>query len=53
MVAGEFRRSNPKVLAQTLFEATLVFHSSRSVLEHVTHERIPELRRISDTLLAV
>lgn len=52
MAASEFRRGNPKVLAQTLFEATLAFHHPRSVLENIAHDRVPQLRKVLDLLLA-
>jgi AcrR family transcriptional regulator len=52
MAVGEFRRRNPKALAQTLFEATLAFHHPRSVREHRGHDRIPELRKVLELLCA-
>jgi AcrR family transcriptional regulator len=52
MAAGEFQRSNPKALAHTLFEATLAFHHPRSVRENLAHDRVPQLRKVLDLLLA-
>ena len=52
MAAGEFRRSTPKALAHTLFEATLAFHHPRSVLENIEDDRVPQLRKVLNLLLA-
>jgi hypothetical protein len=52
MAAGEFRRSDPKALAHTLFEATLAFHHPRSVRENIAHDRVPQLHKVLDLLLA-
>ena len=52
MAAGEFRRADPKAMAQTLFLGTAVFHHPRFVLEHTRQDRVPQLRRVLGLLLA-
>jgi AcrR family transcriptional regulator len=52
MAAGEFRRADPKATAQALFAGTAAFHHPRFVLEHIAQDRVPQLRKVLDLLLA-
>jgi len=52
MTAGELRRTDPKATAQALFAGTVAFHHPRFVLEHIAQDRVPQLRKVLDLLLA-
>jgi AcrR family transcriptional regulator len=52
MAAGELRRADPKAIAQALFLGTAAFHHPRFVLEHMREDRVPQLRKVLDLLLA-
>ena len=52
MASGDVRRGDAKQVAQTLFQATVAFHHPRFVLENIAEDRVPQLRKLLDLLLA-
>lgn len=52
MAADEFRRADPKATAGALFLGTAAFHHPRFVLESMDQDRVPQLRKVLDLLLA-
>jgi AcrR family transcriptional regulator len=52
MASGDFARTRAKSMAQALFLGTAAFHHPRFVLEHMHEDRVPQLRKVLDLLLA-
>lgn len=52
VAAREIARADPKIMAQALFLGTAAFHHPRFVLENMRQDRVPQLRKVLDLLLA-
>ncbi len=52
MVNGEIKRGDPTDVAMLLFEATAAFHHPRLVLENISSDRTPVMKRLIRTLMA-